>query len=187
MKNDTILTIPKAAKHCGLHRVTLWKYVKNGDIRTFKTPGGQFRIHIKDLESFMQSKRMYPFSDHWPSEKRILIVDDDPKIRKLISQSLGSKKFILEFASDGFEAGLKISKSQPQLVILDLFLPEMDGFKVCRQIKEDEDVADTKIIAISGYDTHQNRQKILDCGADLFMSKPLDFKNLTSEIEKLIN
>ena len=70
MKNDKLYSIPKAAENCGLHRVTLWKYVKAGEIKAFKTPGGQYRIHIDDLKKFIKQKGMYYFAPDASSEKQ---------------------------------------------------------------------------------------------------------------------
>ena len=94
--------------------------------------------------------------------------------------------FEVESASDGFEAGIKIIKFQPHIVILDLYMPKMDGFEVCRQLKKDRDTATIKIIAISGDEDPRNREKILNCGADCFFSKPADINVIISEIHNLI-
>ena len=182
MSTDEILSLPAAAKLCALHRVTLWKYVKAGEIKTFKTPGGRYRILRNDLYEFMYRKGMYPNSLDIPGTKKVLIVDDDPAIQKLLGRALNGSGFEMEWASDGFEVGMKTIKFRPHLVILDLFMPKMDGFEVCRRLKESPETADTKIIAISGSDTEENRQRILNCGADLFLPKPLDIKNIKKEI-----
>ena len=186
MSTDEILSIPKAAKRCALHRATLWNCVNAGEIKTFKTPGGQHRIHKTDLEIFMKRKGIYPYSLEVPTEKKVLIVDDDPKIRKLLQRVLSGNGYELDYAADGFEAGIKTMKFQPHLVILDLFMPKMDGFEVCQRLKKDSDTANTKIIAISGYDTEDNRQRIINCGADLFLPKPLDIENIEKEIEMVL-
>ena len=186
MSTDEILSIPKAAKLCALHRVTLWKYVKAGEIKTFMTPGGQYRILRTDLYKFMHQKGMYPNLLDIPSNKKVLIVDDDPGMRKLLGRALNGNGFELEYASDGFEAGVKTIKFRPHLVILDLFMPKMDGFEVCRRLKAAPETADTKIIAVSGFDTEENRQRILNCGADLFLPKSLDIKNIKKEIGNIL-
>ena len=186
MNRDEIFSIPKAARHCDLHRVTLWKYVKAGEIKTFRTPGGQYRIRKADLYKFMQRKGMNLYLLDEPSSKKVLIVDDDPALKRLLGQALSGKGFELEYASDGFEAGLKIIKFQPNMVILDLFMPNMDGFEVCKRLKEASETAKIKIIAISGFDTEETRQRILDCGADLFLPKPLDIKNMKQEIGNIL-
>lgn len=184
---DKMLSIPKAAVLCGLHRATLWKYVKKGEIKTFKTPGGQYRIHRDDLKRFTRERGMYAFPSESQTANKILIVDDDPGIQKLLGRLLNDPAYQLEYASDGFDAGMKTLKFQPHLILLDLFMPGIDGFKVCENLKQNADSASIKIIAISGYDTQTNRQKILDCGADLFLPKPIDNQALLRNVRQLLN
>ena len=185
MSTDEILSLPAAAKLCALHRVTLWKYVKDGEIKTFTTPGGRYRILRTDLYEFMHRKGMYPNSLDIPGTKKVLIVDDDPAIQKLLGLALNGSGFEMEYAADGFEAGMKTIIFRPHLVILDLFMPKMDGFEICRLLKESPETADIKVFAISGFDTEENRQRILNCGADLFLPKPLDIKNIKREIRTI--
>ncbi|MDA3788112.1 MAG: response regulator [Desulfobacula sp.] len=178
-----LISLPKAAKECSISRWTLWSCVKAGDLKVFRTPGGHYRIAKSDLEAFIDKKGMQPTKKDDFNSKKILIVDDDEQIHKWIKRIFDGIEFKLEFATDGFEAGQKILKFQPHLVILDLFMPKMDGFKVCMQIKEDEDTKNTTVIAISGYDSDDNKKKILGCGADAFISKPLDKNRLKSAVE----
>jgi len=118
--------------------------------------------------------------------KKVLIVDDDPAIQKLLGRALNGNGFETEYAADGFEAGMKTIIFRPHLVILDLFMPKMDGFEICRLLKESPETADIKIITISGFATEENRQRILNCGADLFLPKPLDIKNIKKEIGNIL-
>ena len=137
--NKEILSIPQAAKICLLNRVTLWKYVKSGEIKASLTPGGQYRIHRKDLENFMHDRGMYPFGSYTPEANRILIVDDDPGIRTLIVKLLNLHGYLTETAEDGFQAGTRVMTFKPGLILLDLFMPGMDGFDTCRRVKKDPD------------------------------------------------
>ena len=185
MKKSELFTIPKAAAHCSLHRATLWNYVNAGEIKTFKTPGGQHRIHRKDLEDFMRRKGIYPFVQAELDDQKVLIVDDDPAIQKWLTQLLSARDFIIENAQDGFEAGSKVEMFKPGLIILDLFMQGLDGFEVCRRIKQDPEKTGIKIIAITGYDTKETQEKILGLGADGYLSKPIDKNDLLSLIDEL--
>lgn len=100
---------------------------------------------------------------------------------------LNGRDYELDFASDGFEAGLKLANFKPELVVLDLFMPELDGFNVCKQIKKDAATKNIKIIAISGIDTEESRQKILDRGAGFFLPKPLEMGKLKKELKRLLH
>ena len=89
-------------------------------------------------------------------------------------------------ASDGFEAGVKVMGFRPGLVILDLFMPGMDGFEVCKRIKENSSVSGIKILAITGYDTEENRERILRAGADGYLAKPVERSALVQHTEGLL-
>ena len=185
--NQHIFSIPQAAKLCALSRGTLWKYAKSGELKTSLTPGGQYRILKKDLESFMRAKGMYPLANYQPAGKKILIVDDDPQIQRLLTTMLSAQKYETTVASSGFEAGALVIKLKPDLVILDLFMPGMDGFEVCQQLKEDPEISHVKILAVTGFDTPENRDRIIAAGADGYLAKPLKKKAVFQQVESLLN
>ena len=124
--------------------------------------------------------------NYQPAEKRILIVDDDPQIQKLLATMLSAHQYETEGASDGFEAGRKVVEFKPDLIILDLKMPGMDGFEVCRRIKENSSISQIKILAITGYDTPENRDRIMEAGADGYMAKPLQRDTVLQHIETLL-
>jgi len=181
-----IFTIPQAAELCGVSRWTMRNLVTSGKLKASRTHGGHYRILGKDLESFTLEKKMFPYSNNQTRTKKILIADDDDNIRKLIGEMLTRSGYEVEYASDGFETGMKIVEMKPHLVILDLFMPKMDGFEVCRRLKENKDTESIKVIAISGFPTKENMQRILDCGADLFLEKPLDMRNFKKKIDSVL-
>ena len=184
---EDIHTIPQAARLCGMSRGTIWKYVKSGEIKAFMTPGGHYRIKQSDFNHFMRRNNMYPHAPYKPDSQRILIVDDEPEILKMIARILSPDGYSLETARDGFDAGVKIMTFKPVLVILDLIMPGMDGFEVCRQIKTNPDTAHIKVLAVTGYDSHENRDKILAEGADAYLTKPFDKDILMQTIQTLLN
>ena len=185
MEND-ILTIPEAATFCAVDRVTMWRWVKSGGLKVSVTPGGHHRILKEDMESFLIDSGMYPLATKSYPRNRILIVDDDPTIQKTLTQTLFNYKYETETAGDGFEAGIKTVQFKPDLIILDLIMPEMDGFEVCRYLKNDPTTSSVKILILTGYDTEENREKILEAGADDFLSKPVEVDMLIRHIEVLL-
>jgi excisionase family DNA binding protein len=185
VKRSELFSVPKAAAHCSLHRATLWNYVNAGEIKTFKTPGGQHRIHREDLEEFMRCKGIYPFLRTDAAKKKVLIVDDEPAIRKHLSQLFLKFGFIVDIAWDGFEAGSKIETFKPGLIVLDLCMPGLDGFEVCRRIKQNPEKSGIRIVAITGLHTKETKEKIMDLGADGYVPKPIDKNALLAVIDRL--
>ena len=94
--NEEILTVPQAAKYCAISRWTLRKFVRSGELKAARTPGGNFRILKSDLESFIYEKEMYPLVHNRSSNKKILIVDDDLLIRDLLTKMLSKNGYKTE-------------------------------------------------------------------------------------------
>jgi len=186
MKSE-LYTVGQAAEYCSLSRGTLWRYIKSKDLKASQTPGGHFRILRKDLDSFIVERGMYPLANNFSSNSKILIVDDDRQIRYLLTQILSRHKYETETASSGFAAGAKVATFKPGLIILDLLMPQMSGFDVCRLIKEDPQTSHIKILAVTGYDTKENRDKIMKAGADDYMTKPLSPEVLLGHLADLLN
>jgi len=186
MKNE-LYSVGQAAEYCSLSRGTLWRYIKSGDLKASQTPGGHFRILRKDLDAFVVERGMYPLANTFSSNNRILIVDDDPQIRDLLTQRLSAHKYETETASSGFAAGAKVATFKPGLIMLDLLMPGMSGFEVCRLIKEDPQTSHIKILVITGYDTEENREKAMKAGADGYMAKPLSIDALPGHVADLLN
>jgi len=186
MLENEILTVMQAAKLCNVSRATIWRWIKTGNLRAAATAGGHHRIHSEDLIRFIKIKKMDLRIRGDNGTKRILVVDDDQEIHKLIQEVLTGIGYEVETASDGFEAGIKTMRFQPHLVILDLLMPKMDGFEVCQWLKHDQDTTAIKIIAISGFNTAENRRQILACGADFFMAKPFELKSLIKEVARIL-
>lgn len=183
---EQVFSIPKAAQECGLSRGTIWNYVNSGDLKAFRTPGGQFRILRGDLVAFMARKQMPPLLSDTVRRGRILVVDDDVAAARMIGRLLEPYGFDIETANDGFDAGVKVASFKPGLLILDLYMPGMDGFEVCRHIKADPSTAAMKVLAISGEATPEVEERILAEGADVLMGKPLDSRELVRQVVRLL-
>lgn len=183
IKNCTTVEI---ARLLNVHSSTVARWIDEGTLKAFVTPGGHRRVNSADLLEFLKQHNM-PLPPELASleKKRILVVDDDPKVLAPIVRILKTKKGYETFtAVDGFQAGEQVSDHNPNLVILDIMLPGIDGFKVCKMIKERD--KNIKVLAITGYNTKENRKKILDAGADAFLPKPFEMKKLIENVEALL-
>jgi CheY-like chemotaxis protein len=119
--------------------------------------------------------------------KKILVVDDEPDIIEFIEDLLKDNiPHKLESATDGFTAGQKIHMFLPDLVVLDLLLPGVDGFQVCRMIRNNPETKNSKILAVTGYDSADIRDKILQSGADDYLGKPLEYQSTLNKMASLL-
>jgi len=186
---EDILTVFKASKLCNVSPKTIINWIESGHITAYKTVGGHRRIKQSDLVAFM-TKQGIPIPEDTPVEERtrILVVDDDPIIVETIVQSLEEDEHDYEVisASDGFEAGLQVNHFKPHLLILDIMMPDIKGYEVCKKIKNDEETKDIKIIVLSAYLDEEKFKKMKEHGADVCFSKPLPLPQLKEEVARLL-
>ncbi len=106
---------------------------------------------------------------------RILVVDDDSSIRKFIRANLEARDYEVLLAADGEEGIRLVEMELPDLIILDIMMPKIDGFEVCRQIREWSSIP---IIMLSAREGEMDKVNCLDCGADDYLTKPFSLKEL---------
>lgn len=116
--------------------------------------------------------------------KKILVVDDSATIREMIKGLLEKIGYEIEMASDGFEALEKVKKAQPDLIVLDVNMPKMDGFRVCRLLKFDRNFRNIPIIMLTARDEEDNIKIGIKTGADLYLTKPIEPEKLIEAVNK---
>ncbi|MBU0952551.1 MAG: response regulator [Elusimicrobia bacterium] len=122
------------------------------------------------------------------TKKKILVIDDDPEVAQLVEDVLKNKMDAeVKVAYDGFTAGRLITEYIPDLIVLDIMLPGVNGFEICKQIRTLPFLKDIKILAMTGYDSPDIKQKIFDAGANDFLAKPMDIAVLIEKASKLLN
>jgi excisionase family DNA binding protein len=185
---DDVLTVFQASKYCKVSPKTIINWIDAGHIEAYKTVGGHRRIKKSHLENFMRKQGIpIPEEESLSERKRILIVDDDAIIVETIVQALEEAyDYEIISASDGFEAGLQVNHFRPHLVILDIMMPDIKGYDVCKKIKTNQDTKDTKIIVLSAYLDDEKFNKMKEYGADLCFSKPLPLPQLKAEVAKIL-
>ncbi len=186
---EDILTVFQASKYCNVSPKTIINWIEAGHIEAYKTVGGHRRIKISDMENFMRKQGIpIPEQESLSERKKILIVDDDPIIVETLVQGLEEEEYDYEIisASDGFEAGLQVNHFKPHLLILDIMMPDIKGFEVCKKIKTNEETKDTKIIVLSAYLDDEKFKKMKEYGADICFSKPLPLPQLKEEVAKML-
>lgn len=184
-----IFTTYDVSQYCSVDLSTVINWIEEGKLLAYKTPGGHRRVKKEDLVHFLKEYQMPIAADLVKRERRrVLIVDDNRTVVDLITRALKKlkRKCEVDSAFDGFEAGRKLVTFEPDLVILDLMLPGIDGFKVCKNIRMDKKTKHIKVLAITGFDSPENRKKIFSSGANDYLAKPLEVSDLLERVEKLL-
>jgi excisionase family DNA binding protein len=183
-----IFTTYQIARFCKVDIATVTNWIDGGKLSAYKTPGGHRRINKNELLVFLKKYTMPIPGEILGTHPKVLIVDDEKIIVDVITRALNRSPWEFEIwaAYDGFEAGLAVTSFHPDLVILDIKLPGIDGYKVLKSIKSNPDLADIKVLAVSGKDIYENQNKIIRSGADHFLSKPLDIPELYAVVARLL-
>lgn len=118
--------------------------------------------------------------------KRILVVDDEKYIRNILDFSLGGEGFEVITADNGEEALTKSVDLHPDLIVLDVMMPKIDGFEVCRALKTKSDTKDIPIVILTARDRDEDRKKGKDAGVDRYMTKPFSPGRLVDLVHELL-
>ena len=191
MRDKAVFTTFEAAKLCHVSPLSIINWVNAGRLPAFRTPGGHRRIRREDLVRFMRDTGM-PLPEELregSGRPRVLVVDDEASIREVLTEHLTTreKPYEVMAAADGFEAGRLVATFKPDVVLLDLRMPGMDGFQVCRTIKADPETSNTVVIAMTGYYTPETEARILECGAMRCIAKPIEPSALGTQIDQLFD
>jgi excisionase family DNA binding protein len=187
MREKAVFTTFEAAKLCHVSPLSIINWVNAGRLPAFRTPGGHRRIRREDLGRFMRENGI-PLPEELrdgSGRARVLVVDDEAGIRNVIAENLSRRTTPYEVmtAADGFEAGRLVATFRPDVVLLDLRMPGLDGFQVCRTIKGDSETASTVVIAMTGYHTQETEARILECGAQRCLCKPMEPSAIATVID----
>jgi CheY-like chemotaxis protein len=153
-------------------------------LKAHRTPGGHRRVATDDLVTFLRKHKMPIPAELDSVPSRVVIVDDEPAITRLIAWAIKAALPECEVveAHDGFRAGTIVAILKPNVVILDLRMPGMDGYEVCRLIKTQESTRQADVLAMTAYPSPENVQRIIDCGARVCLAKPLNMEALLTEV-----
>lgn len=176
----------EVAKMLELSPGTVANWVDAGKLKAFTTLGGHRRIKAEDMKAFLEENKIpvpKVLTDRMDRAKKVLIVEDEEPVRKLFQRYFHTfrKDWEVFAATDGFSAGSLVGSEKPDVVILDIMLPDINGFKVCEIIKASN--RNTQVIAVTGFDSDDIRAKILASGADEYFVKPIKFEQLLEKID----
>ena len=170
------LTTSEVARLLGVAVGSVANWIDQGQLKAGRTPGGHRRVAAADLMEFIRKQKLPIPPELQPSPPKILIVDDEKQVTDFLTDEFSERHPECEIlqANDGFAAGELVGSFKPSVVILDLRMPDMDGFEVCRRIKSRPEAQETVVIAITAHLFAETKEKILACGAQACFPKPLD-------------
>lgn len=183
-----VFTTGEVAEICKISQQTVIRCFDNGRLKGFRVPGSKFRRIPRDaLIQFMKEHNI-PLDRLEMGKKRVLVVDDDPAIVEMLVELLERDgRFEVQTASTGFDAGMRTREFQPEVIILDFMLPDINGNAVCRTIRADKSLQNVKIIIVSGVVDPADVEKLMECGANAFMQKPFSIEQLVNKITELVS
>ena len=175
----TVFTTGEAAKICKVSQQTIIRCFDNGTLKGFRVPGSRFRRIPRDqLYAFMRDNGI-PTDALESSKRKVLIVDDDEELVELLSDVFSKDgRFEIRTANNGFAAGMLVKEFRPDLVVLDVMLPDINGKEVCQRVRSDDTLEAVKIICISGMVEQDKVEELREAGADDFMHKPFNVDRL---------
>ncbi len=193
MKNQalgkyTARTIYLSPADCALRlnvaTVTLRKWARQGLLQAVVTPGGHRRYAVDEVARFAAEHKL-PFHLDTNSALRILIIDDDVQLCRYLAELLGrqGQEINTEQVHNGFEAGHRLHTFKPDIVLLDLMMPGIDGYQVCAAIKSDVETRHIRVIAMTGFYSQDNIDRIIQAGAETCLAKPIDRNGLLEKID----
>jgi len=179
MSAKTVFTTGEAAKICKVSQQTIIRCFDNGSLKGFRVPGSRFRrIPREQLYAFMKENGI-PTEALESGKRKILIVDDDEDLVDLMQDAFARDgRFDIKTANNGFGAGMLVKEFRPDLVVLDVMLPDINGKEVCQRVRNDPTMKTVKIICISGMVEQNKIADLRAAGADDFMNKPFAVDSL---------
>lgn len=180
-------TTGEIASFCHVTINAVKKWIASGKLMAFRTPGGHFRVNREDFLLFIEKYKLEIKDEMFPDRKKVLIIDDEEDVITYIKGALEALNmgYIVETAGDGYEALIKVGDFKPELLVLDIRMPKIDGFEVCRRIKGDKSTRDIKILAVTAYGK-EDIDRILQCGADYCLPKPIRLKEFQKNVQRLL-
>jgi excisionase family DNA binding protein len=168
------LTLGQAAQYLGVAQSTIRKWTDSGRVPAFKTPGGHRRFRRRDLDAFLDHSGQVAES----SGPHVLIVDDDEGLRAFVRANLELEGYSVREASSADEGLAVLEERLPDLILLDVMMPKVDGWEMLRRVQEQHGVGSIPVIMFSGKVDEGALAKATERGATSFLAKGFDPQQL---------
>jgi excisionase family DNA binding protein len=177
------LTLGQAARFLGVAQSTIRKWSDHGRVPAFYTPGGHRRYRRADLEKFLERSGPGGASKAGPL---ILLVDDDERVRELVRVNLEFEGYTVREAGSADEGLAAIDDAQPDLILLDVMMPQVDGWEMLRRVQELHGVGAIPVVMFSGQVDDRSRDEAAERGAQGFVGKPFDLQQLIDQTKQIV-
>lgn len=180
---DQFLTSHQVSTLLQVNPSSVNKWISEGRIQAFRTPGGHRRIRTTDLVEFLAAHDM-PIPRDLDARRRLLVVDDDKHYLASLKRLAKSHASMvdLEVAVNGIDALIRVGSFQPHLIVLDVFMPHVDGIEVCRRLKANDETSSIDILVSSGKLTSALERKARAAGALDCLHKPVRFNTILDHL-----
>ena len=177
------LTLGQAAKYLGVAQSTIRKWSDLGRVPAFYTPGGHRRYRRSDLDAFLDRSGRGGAAYGGPV---VLIVDDDERLREFVRVNLEAEGYSVREAGSAHEGLEALEEEPPDLILLDVMMPEVDGWEMLRRVQERHGVGAIPVIMFSGKVDEQAAGDAAARGAHGFIGKPFDPRQLIDSTKQLL-
>jgi excisionase family DNA binding protein len=179
----TVFTTGEAAKICKVSQQTIIRCFDSGQLKGFRVPGSRFRRIPRDILYKFMKENQIPTDALESGKRKALIVDDDLDLVELITDAMAKDgRFEIRTVNNGFDAGMMVKEYHPDVIILDVMLPDINGKEVCQRVRSDTTMDDVKIMCISGMVEQNKIQELYQAGANEFLQKPFDVEKLIEKV-----
>ena len=177
------LTLGQAAKYLGVAQSTIRKWSDHGRLPAFYTPGGHRRYRRSDLEVFLERSGPGGRTQEGPL---VLIVDDDPGLRAFVRTRLELEGYAVREAGSADEGLAVLDDGAPDLILLDVMMPQVDGWEMLRRVQERHGVGAIPVLMFSGKVDPSSAREASVRGAQGFIGKPFDPQELIDTAKQMI-
>jgi excisionase family DNA binding protein len=179
------LTLGQAARYLGVAQSTIRKWSDQGRLPAFYTPGGHRRYRQRDLDAFVAGSAGGAAATRSRPAPLVLIVDDDPRIREFIRVNLEMDGIAVREAGDAEEGLAALEEEPPDLILLDVMMPKVDGWEMLQRVRERHGVDSIQVIMFSGK-VDESSDEAEARGAQAFLGKPFNPQDLVTRTKDLL-
>ncbi|MBN1845773.1 MAG: response regulator [Sedimentisphaerales bacterium] len=188
MKKKDVLTTGEVAKICNVAPRTVSKWFDSGQLRGYRIPGSKDRrIPLSQLVRFMRAHGI-PLNGLDSGTTRILLVDDKPEITHSLADALEKDgRYEVRIAQGGFDAGIVAEQFRPHILLIDIELEDINARQICRVIRENSELQDVKMVAITAALTDGEGHALMQQGFDAYLCRPFDVRQVIECIDEALS